>query len=249
MSAETYVVGVDFGTASGRAVLVDCADGRELATAIYPYANGVIDERLPQPHEHVRLEPEWALQDPEDYLRTLEHTVPAVLAESGIDAGQVIGIGIDFTSCTMLPTTADGTPLCQLEQLRGEPHAWVKLWKHHAAQPEADRINAVAAERGEPWLARYGGQDLVGVVLREGAADPGRGAGGLRPGGAADRGRRLGGLAAHRGTRRETAAPPATRRCGRSGTGTRPTPYFAALDPRFEHVVDEKMSRDAPAAR
>ena len=48
----------------------------------------------------------------------------------------------------------------------------MKLWKHHAAQPEADRINAVAAERGEPWLARYGGQDLVGVVLRQGAADP-----------------------------------------------------------------------------
>ena len=98
------------------------------------------------------------MQDPEDYLRTFEHAVPRVLAESGIDPAEVIGIGIDFTSCTMLPTTADGTPLCLLEELRGEPHAWVKLWKHHAAQPEADRINAVAAERGEPWLARYGGK-------------------------------------------------------------------------------------------
>ena len=158
MTTGAYVVGVDFGTASGRAVLVDCADGRELASASYAYANGVIDERLPEPHDHVRLEPDWALQDPEDYLRTFEHAVPRVLAESGIDAGEVIGIGIDFTSCTMLPTTADGTPLCLLEELRGEPHAWVKLWKHHAAQPEADRINAVAAERGEPWLARYGGK-------------------------------------------------------------------------------------------
>jgi len=150
VSTGSYVVGVDFGTASGRAVLVDCADGRELATASYPYANGVIDERLPPPHDHVRLEPDWALQDPEDYLRTFEHAVPRVLAESGIDPGDVIGIGIDFTSCTMLPTTADGTPLCLLEDLRGEPHAWVKLWKHHAAQPEADRIcdRPPAARRG-----------------------------------------------------------------------------------------------------
>ena len=70
----------------------------------------------------------------------------------------MIGVGIDFTSCTMLPTLADGTPLCLLDELRREPHAWVKLWKHHAAQPEADRINAVAAERGERWLTRYGGK-------------------------------------------------------------------------------------------
>ena len=67
-------------------------------------------------------------------------------------------MGIDFTSCTMLPTTADGTPLCELADLRLRPHAWVKLWKHHAAQPEADEINAVARARGEPWLSRYGGK-------------------------------------------------------------------------------------------
>ena len=67
-------------------------------------------------------------------------------------------MGIDFTACTMLPTKADGTPLCVLPELRREPHAWVKLWKHHAAQPEADRINAVARERGEAWLPRYGGK-------------------------------------------------------------------------------------------
>ena len=158
MTRRTYTVGVDFGTESGRAVLVDCHDGRELATAVYQYANGVIDEHLPDPYTRVALQPDWALQDPEDYLRTLRHTVPAVLAQAGVDPAEVIGIGIDFTSCTMLPTTADGTPLCLLDGLRGEPHAWVKLWKHHAAQPEADRINAVAAELDAPWLARYGGK-------------------------------------------------------------------------------------------
>jgi len=154
----TYTIGIDFGTESGRAVLVDVADGTELATAVYPYRHGVIDERLPEPNDDVELEPEWALQDPEDYLRTFQQTVPALLAETGVDPSDVIGVGIDFTSCTMLPTTADGTPLCLLDDLRREPHAWVKLWKHHAAQPEADRINAVAAERGEPWLRRYGGK-------------------------------------------------------------------------------------------
>jgi L-ribulokinase len=153
-----YAVGVDFGTESGRAVLVDVADGTELASAVHPYAHGVIDRRLPAPDDDVVLDQDWALQDPDDYVATFRAAVPAVLRASGVDPADVVGIGVDFTACTMLPTTADGTPLCRLPELRRQPHAWVKLWKHHAAQPEADRINAVARERGEPWLARYGGR-------------------------------------------------------------------------------------------
>ena len=151
-----YAIGIDFGTESGRALLVNVADGREIATAVYAYSHGVIDERLPG--SNVRLEPDWALQDPNDYIETMKRTVPAVLAESGVHPADVIGVGIDFTACTMLPTTADGTPLCQLPQYRNEPHAWVKLWKHHAAQPEADRINETARARGESWLDLYGGK-------------------------------------------------------------------------------------------
>jgi L-ribulokinase len=153
-----FAIGVDFGTESGRAVVVDIATGRELGTAIYAYANGVIDEHLPAPDDDVRLGPDWALQDPRDYVRTFQHAVPRALADAGVDAADVVGIGIDFTACTMLPTTGDGTPLCEIPELRREPHAWVKLWKHHAAQPEADRINQTAERRGEPWLARYGGR-------------------------------------------------------------------------------------------
>ncbi|MGZ8603888.1 MAG: ribulokinase [Actinomycetota bacterium] len=156
--ATKYTVGVDFGTESGRAVLVDVATGEELATAVYPYSNGVIDRHLPPPDDDVLLEPDWALQDPEDYLRTFQVTVPSVLERSGVDPSDVVGIGVDFTACTMLPTTADGTPLCALAEWRRNPHAWVKLWKHHAAQPEADRINTLARERGEDWLPRYGGK-------------------------------------------------------------------------------------------
>ena len=153
-----YVVGVDFGTESGRAVLVDVLDGAVLATAVSAYSHGVIDEVLPLGDRRVELPPDWALQDPDDYLCVFQTAIPEVLRTSGVDPADVIGVGIDFTACTMLPTTADGTPLCVLPDLRAEPHAWVKLWKHHAAQAQADRINEVARATGQPWLDRYGGK-------------------------------------------------------------------------------------------
>lgn len=151
-----YTIGVDFGTESGRAVLVDVSNGMELATSIHPYLNNVIDEYLPG--TKIRLEPDWALQDPNDYLEVFKKTIPAILKESQVDPVDVIGLGVDFTACTMLPTKSDGTPLCFLPEWRNNPHSWVKLWKHHAAQPEADRINEKAREMGEIWLDRYGGK-------------------------------------------------------------------------------------------
>ncbi|HZW04483.1 MAG TPA: ribulokinase, partial [Anaerolineaceae bacterium] len=160
MSDKKYAIGVDFGTESGRAVLVDVSDGQEIATAVHRYANGVIDEKLPGT-DH-RLPPDWALQDPNDYLDVFRITIPAVLQKSGVNPSDVIGVGIDFTACTMLPTRKDGIPLCFLPEYRGNPHAWVKLWKHHAAQPEANRMTLIAAERaseqGFGFLPRYGGK-------------------------------------------------------------------------------------------
>jgi L-ribulokinase len=153
---ERYVVGVDFGTLSGRAVVVRVSDGAELGSAVHPYANAVIDTVLPA--GGVPLPPDWALQDPDDYREVLRRAVPAALRASGVAPGDVVGIGTDFTACTVLPTTRDGVPLCELPDLRDRPHAYPKLWKHHAAQPHADRINALARERGETWLARYGGR-------------------------------------------------------------------------------------------
>src|SRR5215467_4477554 len=153
---QACVIGVDFGTLSGRAVVVRVADGAELGTAVHDYRHGVMDEQLAATGEH--LPPDWALQDPEDYLDVLRTAVPAALAAAGADPASVIGIGTDFTACTVLPVLADGTPLCQLPELAGRPHAYPKLWKHHAAQPQADRINALAHERSEPWIARYGGK-------------------------------------------------------------------------------------------
>jgi L-ribulokinase len=150
----SYVVGVDFGTLSGRVVVVDAADGTELAVAEHRYPHGVLDEALP---DGTSLGPEWALQVPADYREVLAVAVPEAVRSAGIDPADVVGIGTDFTACTVLPTTADGTPLCELERWRDRPHAYVKLWRHHAAQAQADRINELARRRGEAWLPRYGG--------------------------------------------------------------------------------------------
>lgn len=150
-----YTIGLDFGTLSGRAVLVSAVDGREIAESVFGYPHAVMDECLPSGK---RLPPDWALQHPQDYLDTVSHTVPAVLEASGVDPNDVKGIGIDFTACTPMPVKSDGTPLCFLDDLKDEPHAYIKLWKHHAAQRQADQINETARRLGESWLPLYGGK-------------------------------------------------------------------------------------------
>ena len=150
-----YVIGIDFGTLSGRALVVDAADGTELASAVYEYPHAVMDATLAA--TGAALPPEWALQVPNDYREVLRHAVPDAVAAAGIDPALVVGIATDFTASTPMPVLADGTPLCEVPGLEDRPHAYVKLWKHHAGQAQADRINAVARERGESWLPRYGG--------------------------------------------------------------------------------------------
>ena len=153
-SLDAVVIGVDYGTLSGRAVVVRVSDGQELGSAVHDYPHAVLDSTLPSGEP---LPPEWALQVPADYIAVLQVAVPQALRSSGVDPSDVIGIGTDFTACTMVATLADGTPLCEVPEFSTSPHAFVKLWRHHAAQPQADRINVLARERGEMWLARYGG--------------------------------------------------------------------------------------------
>ncbi len=235
-----YSIGVDFGTESGRAVLVDVADGREVATAVYPYSHGVIDEKLPE--SGVGLEPDWALQDPEDYLRTFQTTIPAVLKESGINPADVIGLGVDFTACTMLPVKADGTPLCVLPEFRAQPHAWVKLWKHHSAQPEADKINLTARRMKLDWLDRYGGKissewffSKVLQILDE-APEIYQ---------AADRLLEATDWVIWQLTGVETrnSCTAGYKALWSKREGFPEKSYFKELDPRLENVVDEKMTR------
>lgn len=152
---KTYTIGIDFGTLSGRCVLVDCSDGQEVAESVCSYAHGVMDDCLPSGR---KLPPLFALQHPEDYLQVVRTTVREVLAKAQIAPEQVAGVGIDFTACTVLPVDGEGTPLCMRVEFENEPHAYVKLWKHHAAQPEADELNELAEKRKEPWLNAYGGR-------------------------------------------------------------------------------------------
>lgn len=149
-------VGVDFGTLSGRALVVAVEDGRELGSAVHEYTHAVVDGVLPGGGEP--LPPDWALQIPQDWRDVLRFAVPEALAAAGVRPEQVIGVATDFTACTVLPATWDGTPLCELPAFTGRPHAYPKLWRHHAAQPEADLIVSRAEESGQPWLARYGGK-------------------------------------------------------------------------------------------
>ncbi len=153
--SEQYTIGVDFGTLSGRAVVVRVSDGAELGSAVHVYGHAVVDRTLPGSER--RLPPEWALQVPDDYRAVLREAVPAAVAAAGVDPALVVGIATDFTACTMVPCLADGTPLNEVDGLADRPHSYVKLWKHHAAQGQADRINRLAEDRGEAWLARYGG--------------------------------------------------------------------------------------------
>ncbi len=242
-----YAIGVDFGTASGRAILVDVADGRQLATAVSEYSHGVIDDVLPLDDRRIVLPPDWALQDPEDYIRVFRETVPAVLRESNVDPADVIGLGLDFTACTMLPTKADGTPLATLPQFRANPHAWVKLWKHHAAQPDADRINAVAEATGQPWLDRYGGRissewffSKALQILDEAPEIYA----------AADRMIEGGDWVVWRLTGVETrnACVAGYKALWSKRDGFPDASYFAALDPRLGTIVDDKMSREIALA-
>jgi L-ribulokinase len=152
--SEQFTVGIDFGTLSGRAVVVRVSDGAELGSAVHDYAHGVLDAVLPG---GAALPPEWALQVPSDYVDVLAHAVPEAVRAAGVDPSHVVGIGTDFTACTVLPVRADGTPLCELPDYAARPHAYVKLWKHHAAQGQADRINELAHAREVPWIGRYGG--------------------------------------------------------------------------------------------
>ncbi|MCL1859142.1 MAG: ribulokinase [Oscillospiraceae bacterium] len=151
-----YSIGVDFGTLSARALIVDIATGKEIATAANNYKHAVIDETMV--YSSKKLPPDFALQHPQDYIDSLESVVKKVLDESKIEPSDIIGLGIDFTACTVLPVYKDGSPLCFSEKHKENPHAYIKLWKHHAAQKYATLINETAEKMGETWLKRYGGK-------------------------------------------------------------------------------------------
>ena len=236
-----YTIGVDYGSQSGRAVLVDVKSGKEVATAVKEYTHGVMDEFLPD--GITKLKNDWALQHPNDYLEVLQKTIPTILKESGISPNDVIGVAIDFTASTILPIRADGTPLCTEEAFVGNPHSYVKLWKHHAAQEEANRLNEIAEERGEDFLQRYGGKissewmvPKVWQILNEApeiyeAADQFIEATDWLTSQLTGEIKRNSCTAGYKAIWSKRAGYPSNE-------------FFAALDPRLENIVEDKLSNE-----
>ncbi len=237
---DNYVIGIDYGTESGRVMLVRVADGEEIAWSVVPYANGVMDRQLP---DGTPLGHDWALQDPRDYLTVLQEGVPEVMREAGAAPDQVLGIGTDFTACTILPTLRDGTPLSTLAQYAANPHAWVKLWKHHAAQPEAVRINEIGAARNEPVMrmynGRYSSEWFFSKVLQIVDEAPEIYAAAERIVEAADWI-----VWQMTGQLRANECTAGYKDMWTKGAGYPSPEFFRALDPRLENVVAEKLSTE-----
>lgn len=142
--ASRYIIGLDYGTLSARGVLIDMATGLIVKSHTQAYPHGVMAAALP---DGTALPRGWALQEARDYTFAAE----TILREIG-NGLDIDGIGLGFTASSPLPAQADGTPLSQV--FPHEPHAYVKLWKHGAAQGWADRINA----HGGDFLSNFGGK-------------------------------------------------------------------------------------------
>ncbi len=235
-----YAIGIDYGTLSGRALLVDVETGAELATSVYDYPHAVMDTALPSGK---KLKADWALQHPQDYIDVLTKTIPAVLKDSGVDAKDVVGVGVDFTACTLLPTLKDGTPLCFLDEYKNEPHSYVKLWKHHAAQEYATRLNDIAVARNEEFLKYCGGKvssewaiPKVWQVLSE-APEIYK---------AAERFIEAADWIILQLTGIETrnACCAGYKALWNKNNGYPSDSFFKALDPALEHVIDDKFGRE-----
>jgi len=236
-----YTIGLDFGTLDGRAVLVDVNTGEEAATSVYPYPDGVIDEVLPD--GKTKLGPDWALQNPADYLTALSHIIPEVLKKSNVSPKDIIGIGVDFTSCTMLPIDKQGTPLCMKDKWKSNPHSWVKLWKHHTAEPYAKRLKDIALKRQEKFIHRYGDKissewmlPKIWQVLEE-APEIYK---------ATDRFIEAGDwlILQLTGQERRSSCNAGYKAIWDKKEGYPSPEFFAALHPRLKNLVEEKLSTD-----
>ncbi len=155
MSSRRYSIGLDYGTNSVRALVVDVANGREVGTAVWNYAHGDHGVVLAR-------DPNLARQHPADYVKGAEVTIKKALADAartvrGFSASQVIGLGVDTTGSTPLPVDRDGRPLAFTPRFATEPAAMAWLWKDHTGVAEAAEITELARRMRPQYLAKCGG--------------------------------------------------------------------------------------------
>ncbi|MBQ2957076.1 MAG: ribulokinase [Clostridia bacterium] len=149
-----FTIGLDYGSLSCRGILTDVRSGAILAEETFVYPHGVMDASLP---DGTPLLPGWHLQHPSDYLDALQAVIPALVKKSGVSPGQIVGIGTDATASTVIPVDENMQPLCLNPDFAPHPHAWPKMWKHHAACSQAEKLTAISREQRRPYLDRYGG--------------------------------------------------------------------------------------------
>lgn len=157
MQDSFYALGFDFGTLSCRGVLIDLKNGELKSSATSAYKHGVISRCLED--SQTQLPIDWHLQDPQDWIDSMAQVCHTILSESEVSPKQILSLGTDFTNCTVVPCTATGTPICQLDRFKNRPHAWPKLWKHHSAQKYAEEIERFAREN-TTWLKKYFGNSV-----------------------------------------------------------------------------------------
>lgn len=145
---RAVAIGLDFGTGSARAVLIDLDSGRAVAEHAALYRTGALDAGHPG---GLDLPANWVIQDPADFVAAAAELLGWSAGAAAGQGAEIAVIGVTATSCTVLPTRRDGTPLLHLPAFAGRPHAYAKLWKHHAAEPYARRISAARPD----FLSRY----------------------------------------------------------------------------------------------
>ncbi len=149
-----YALGIDFGSLSARALLVNIDTGEIRGTSVSPYCHAIIQDRLP---DGDKIPPSFVLQMPSDYRDSFTECIKTILKDTGTDKSEIKAMGICSTASTVLPVLQDGTPLCELERFRNEPHAYIKMWKHRGAVQIAERMKESALIRNERWFKEYGG--------------------------------------------------------------------------------------------
>lgn len=150
--SSRYTIGLDFGTNSVRALIVDVSNGKEVGSHVYNYEHGqagiILDPK----------DPNLARQHPADYLKGIEVTITEALKQAKISGSDVIGLGVDTTGSTPIPVDANGTALGLLPKFDTNPHAQAWLWKDHTGHAEAEQVTATAEKMRPQYLAKCGGR-------------------------------------------------------------------------------------------